>query len=71
MSAAQVLIVVTIVLYLAAMLLIGFYFSRKGGSGSSDAFVYGKISAKYAPANMGDGSGDLTSSIDDIRSLIG
>ena len=41
MSAAQVLIVVTIVLYLAAMLLIGFYFSRKGGSGSSDEFYIG------------------------------
>ncbi len=41
------------------------------GSGSADAFVYGKISTKYTPANMGDGSGDLTSSIDDIRSLIG
>ncbi|MEE3436955.1 MAG: sodium:proline symporter, partial [Lachnospiraceae bacterium] len=41
MSAAQVLIVVTIVLYLAAMLLIGFYFSRKGGSGNADEFYIG------------------------------
>ena len=41
MTTAQFLIVSTIVGYLIGMLLIGFYFSRKGGSGSSDEFYIG------------------------------
>ena len=41
------------------------------GTTSSEAFVYGKLSAKYTPDNMRNGSGDLMSSIDDIRTLIG
>ena len=41
MTTAQFLIVSTIVGYLIGMLLIGFYFSRKGGGGSSDEFYIG------------------------------
>ena len=41
MTTAQFLIVTTIVAYLAAMLLIGLYFSRKGAGSTSDDFYIG------------------------------
>ncbi|MCR5294319.1 MAG: sodium/proline symporter [Lachnospiraceae bacterium] len=41
MTASQVIIIVTIVVYLGCMLAIGFYFNRSGGSGSSDEFYIG------------------------------
>ena len=41
MTTAQFLIVSTIVAYLIGMLVIGFYFSRKGGSATSDDFYIG------------------------------
>ena len=39
MTTAQFLIIATILLYLMGMLAVGFYFSKKGGSGSSDEFT--------------------------------
>ena len=41
MTSAQVIIVVTIVLYLAAMVLVGVYFGKKGSGSSSDDFYLG------------------------------
>lgn len=41
MTTAQFLIIATILLYLMGMLAVGFYFSKKGGSGSSDEFYIG------------------------------
>lgn len=41
MTSAQIIIVVTIVLYLAAMVLVGVYFGKKGSGSSSDDFYLG------------------------------
>ncbi len=41
MTSAQIIIIVTIILYLAAMVLVGVYFGRKGSGGSSDDFYLG------------------------------
>lgn len=41
MTTAQVCIIATIVVYLVAMVLVGVYFSRKGGSASSHEFYLG------------------------------
>ena len=41
MTAAQIIVIATIVVYLGATLLIGFYFSRKGASDSSHEFFLG------------------------------
>lgn len=38
MTSAQIIIVVTIVLYLAAMVFVGVYFGKKGSGSSSDDF---------------------------------
>ena len=41
MTSAQIIIVVTIVLYLAAMVFVGVYFGKKGSGSSSDDFYLG------------------------------
>ena len=41
MNSAQIIICATIAAYLLAMVLVGVYFSKKGGSGSSDDFYLG------------------------------
>ena len=41
MTSAQIIIVVTIVLYLAAMVLVGVYFGKKGSGSSSNDFYLG------------------------------
>ena len=41
MSASQICIVATIVVYLVAMVLVGVYCSRKGAGGSSHEFYLG------------------------------
>ena len=41
MTSAQIIIVVTIVLYLVAMVLVGVYFGKKGSGSSSDDFYLG------------------------------
>lgn len=41
MTTAQFCIILTIILYLCGMICVGFYFSRKGGGGSSDEFYLG------------------------------
>ena len=41
MTSAQIIIVVTIVFYLAAMVLVGVYFGKKGSGSSSDDFYLG------------------------------
>ena len=41
MESSQILILVTVFVYLVGMLLIGVYFSRRGGSGSSVRMVCG------------------------------
>ena len=41
MTAGQIGILAAIVLYLAAMVYVGFYFSKKGGAGSADEFYLG------------------------------
>ena len=38
MTTAQICIIATILIYLVAMVLVGVYFSRKGGSSSSHEF---------------------------------
>lgn len=49
MTSAQIIIVVTIVLYLAAMVLVGVYFGKKGSGSSSDDFYLG--AARWAPSS--------------------
>ena len=49
MTSAQIIIVVTIVLYLAAMVLVGVYFGKKGSGSSSDDFYLG--GRKMAPSS--------------------
>ena len=41
MTSAQIIIVVTIVLYLVAMVFVGVYFGKKGSGSSSDDFYLG------------------------------
>ena len=41
MTSAQIIIIVTIVLYLAAMVFVGVYFGKKGSGGGSDDFYLG------------------------------
>ena len=41
MTSAQIMIIVTIALYLAAMVFVGVYFGKKGSGGSSDEFYLG------------------------------
>ena len=41
LESAQIIIIATIAVYLLAMVLVGVYFSKKGGSGSSDEFYLG------------------------------
>ena len=41
MTTAQICIIATILIYLVAMVLVGVYFSRKGGSSSSHEFYLG------------------------------
>lgn len=41
MTAAQIGILAAIVVYLAAMVYVGFYFSKKGAGGSADEFYLG------------------------------
>lgn len=49
MTSAQIIIVVTIVLYLAAMVFVGVYFGKKGSGSSSDDFYLG--AARWAPSS--------------------
>ena len=51
MTSAQIIIVVTIVLYLAAMVFVGVYFGKKGSGSSSDDFYLG--GRKHGPRRHG------------------
>ena len=61
MTSAQIIIVVTIVLYLAAMVFVGVYFGKKGsGSSSDDFYLGGRKMAPTAPAMSAEAS-DMSS----------
>lgn len=44
MSTGQIGILAAIIIYLAAMVYVGFYFSKKGGGDSADEFYLGAAS---------------------------
>ena len=61
MEGSQIMILVTVAVYLVAMLLIGVYFSRRGGSGSSDDFYLGSRSLGPVVTAMSAEASDMSS----------
>ena len=61
MESSQIMILITIVVYLAAMLLIGVYFSRRGGSSSSHDFYLGGRSLGPVVTAMSAEASDMSS----------
>ena len=61
MESSQIMILITIVVYLAAMLLIGVYFSRRGGSSSSPDFYLGGRSLGPVVTAMSAEASDMSS----------
>ncbi len=61
MTSAQILIVVTIIVYLGAMLLIGFHFSRSKSGRSSDSFYLGGRSLGPIVTAMSAEASDMSS----------
>ena len=61
MTSAQIIIVVTIVLYLAAMVFVGVYFGKKGsGSSSADFYLGGRKMGPVVTAMSAEAS-DMSS----------
>ena len=61
MESSQIMILITIVVYLAAMLLSGVYFSRRGGSSSSHDFYLGGRSLGPVVTAMSAEASDMSS----------
>ena len=61
MESSQILILVTVFVYLVGMLLIGVYFSRRGGSGSSHDFYLGGRSLGPVVTAMSAEASDMSS----------
>ena len=61
MESSQIMILITIVVYLAAMLLIGVYFSRRGSSNSSHHFYLGGRSLGPVVTAMSAEASDMSS----------
>ena len=60
MTSAQIIIIVTIALYLAAMVLVGVYFGKKGGSSSDDFYLGGRKMGPIVTAMSAEAS-DMSS----------
>ena len=61
MESSQILILVTVFVYLVGMLLIGVYFSRRGGNGSSHDFYLGGRSLGPVVTAMSAEASDMSS----------
>ena len=60
MTSAQIIIVVTIVLYLVAMVFVGVYFGKKGSSSSDDFYLGGRKMGPVVTAMSAEAS-DMSS----------
>ncbi len=69
MTSAQIIIVVTIVLYLVAMVFVGVYFWQKGSGSSSDDFYLG--GRKMGPGRHGQAERRRRERISEQRPLMG
>ena len=61
MSTSQICILLTIVVYLVAMVLVGVYCSRKGGGDSSNEFYLGGLEAGPIVTAMSAEASDMSS----------
>ena len=61
MTSAQILIIVTIILYMAGMLGIGILFNRKGATNTSDGFYIGGRSLGPVVTAMSAEASDMSS----------
>lgn len=61
MTGAQLTILITIILYLSAMVLVGVYFGKKGGGESSDEFYLGGRKMGYIVTAMSAEASDMSS----------